>query len=111
MRISSDGCPAPWKSSSALSPGSSCGEGGDWGKLYQSQLRLPWLAVGDGGRGAVHFLTFPVGLGKGSCLPLEGLEVHGWRLRWLCGRRTQGLHGRQWLRFGKLVMLDIQLFL
>lgn len=68
----------------------------------------PWLAAC---RGPVRFLTFRVGLSNYSCLPLEGLEVHGWGLRRLWGRRTQGLDGRQWLCFEKLVMPVIWLFL
>lgn len=66
------------------------------------------LVAGHVWGGPEHFLTFPVGL-RNSCLPLEDLEVHSWGSWRLCGRRTQGLHGRQWLHFGKLVMLDIWL--
>lgn len=59
--------------------------------------------------GPVPFFTFPIGL-RNSCLPLEDLEVHSWGLWRLCGRWTQELHGRQWLHFGKLLMLDIRMF-
>lgn len=63
-------------------------------------------------QGPVHFFTFPIGL-RNSDLSLDGLEVHSWGVWQLFGRRTQGprrAHGRQWLLFGKLVMLDIRQF-
>lgn len=68
---------------------------------------LGWLCTGL----CVCFLTFPIGLGKSSCLPLEGLEGHNWGPWRLWGRRTQGLDGRQWLGIGELWMPGIWLFL
>lgn len=63
-------------------------------------------------QGPVYFFTLPIGL-RNSDLPLDSLEVHSWGVWWFFGRRTQGprrTHGRQWLLFGKLVMLDIRQF-
>lgn len=84
-----------------------------WGEVIERRGHgshdLPWLAVH--GPVCVCFLTFPIGLGKSSCLPLEGLEGHDWGPWRLWGRRTQGLDGRQWLGIGELWMPDIWLFL
>lgn len=74
--------------------------------------REPWLPLaGCAPALCVCFLTFPIGLGKSSCLPLEGLEGHDWGPWRFWGRRTQGLDGRQWLGTGELWMPDIRLFL
>lgn len=101
--ITSDGCPVPWKSSWALSPGSWRGEGGNSGDMgIGAVTHAGWL---------VHFLTFCVGLRNCSCLLLEGLEIHNWGFRRLWGRRPQGFDGRQWFRFEKLLMLINRLFL
>lgn len=68
-------------------------------------LRL-WLAWA----GTAHRLTFFQGLGAGSQLPVEGLQVHKRGFCRLRGRRAEGLNRRQWLCFGKLVKPALCLF-